>query len=159
MARRKIEQLPFLLILVSLCFFLHSCKPQEKTVPVPDIVMSRYKLIYPYAKNPSWIAYEKTYEVTFTQDGQIWTIVFTPDGAVDRTKLNTGKMPLPALVKDYVQENFAGQDIDQVLKVVNGFGTATWEVTVGDTSCLFSSDGHFMGLIWNNGNPEKGAAK
>lgn len=142
------------LILVQACG-----SPAEKTVPVPDLIQSRFKAIYPYAKNPSWVAYEKTFEVTFNQDNNEWIIVFTPDGAVDKTKLKTSVAPLPGLVREYVDQNLGGQDIDQVLKVVNAFGTQTWEITVGDTSCVFTSDGHFMGLLWNNGNPPAGESQ
>lgn len=141
-------------------FLVQACgSPAEKTVPVPDLIQSRFKAIYPYAKNPSWIAYEKTFEVTFTQDNNEWTIVFTPDGAVDKTKLKTSTAPLPGLVTEYVNQNLGGQPIDQVLKVVNAFGTQTWEISVGDTSCVFTSDGHFMGLLWNNGNPPAGGSQ
>lgn len=157
--KSKMKRLGFFLFLIGLTWaatsmmVVQSCSaPAEKTVPVPDLLQNRFKLIYPNAKNPSWIAYEKTYEVTFTQDNNEWTIVFTPDGAVDKTKLKTTPDPLPTLVKEYVDQNLGGQDIDQVLKVVNAFGTQTWEISVGDTSCVFTSDGHFMGLLWNNGN-------
>lgn len=130
------------------------CSPALPGVEVPELLLSRFKAIYPKAEDVAWEKGDGVYKVTFHYNESKLAIDFLPDGAVERTRMYIDEASLPATTLTFLSTTVPGQKINHATKNVDGFGAVTWEVSVGADTYLFSTKGDLMGLL-----PRKPAAK
>ncbi len=126
---------------------LVGCSPAVPRVDVPELLLSRFKAIYPKAESVSWEKADGFYTVTFQYNESKLAVDFLPDGAVERTKMYIDHTTLPAPTLAFLSTSLPGQKINHATKNVDGLGAVTWEVSVGADTYLFSTNGDLLGLL------------
>ena len=125
-------------------------KPEadKPKVDIPELILTRFANIYPTAEQPEWkFGKNRTFEVSFIQDKQDCRVTFLADGSVERTEVKADISSLPPQVSAFVSESLGVKKIDGASKVVDGFGTLTWKISINQADYLFSSDGQLIGKM------------
>jgi len=148
----RVRPTAFLFLFLAAITFWAGCSPavphaDSSHADVPELLLSRFTAIYPKAENVSWEKADGFYKVTFQYNKSKLAVDFLPDGAVERTKMYIDDTALPAATLAYLSTSLPGQKINHATKNVDGFGTVTWEVSVGADSYLFSTYGDLLGLL------------
>jgi|GEM_PF-1438868 len=110
---------------------------------IPAFITSRFGAIYPGATNVVWTSKDRSYEVAFTFKQTEFKVLFLEDGSVERTKTKAEISSVPEGITKYA----AGRSIKEALRVIDGFGTVTWEVKIGDVKYLFTQKGELLGQL------------
>jgi hypothetical protein len=146
--KRRTINLPLLFILVvSGAFLLPGCSSAQQQGDIPDLILRRFKAIYPNAQEASWQTIDGRYEVSFLQNKLEVAVQFLADGGVERTKVKSDVPSLPNGVADYVAQKLGGGTINSVHRIVDAYGSVTWEVMVGDVGYLFATNGELIGQL------------
>lgn len=114
-----------------------------KLSDVPDFIKSRFGAIYPGATDVKWTSLDRTYEVAFNFKQTQFKVLFLEDGSVERTKNKAEISSLPEGITNYA----SGRNISEALRVIDGFGTVTWEVKIGSMKYLFTQKGELLGML------------
>jgi putative PepSY-like beta-lactamase-inhibitor len=138
----KIHQI-FSLILFLL---LSSCSTSQTKPDVPELILTRFKALYPNAGKTVWEPENDKYEASFKSNGKEVTIVFAQDGGVEQTETEVETAALPPAVSEYVTKSLEGKKIEEAVKIVDAYGATTWEIEVGKQDYLFASNGEFIGM-------------
>jgi len=110
---------------------------------IPEFITSRFGAIYPGATDIVWISMDRSYEVAFNFEQTEFKVLFLEDGSVEQTKTKADISTLPEGISKY-----AGlRKITEAMRVIDGFGTLTWEVKLGDTRYLFTKSGELLGQL------------
>jgi len=127
-----------------------SSQPVTATQPVvsapseiPAFITSRFAAIYPGATDIVWTSKDRSYEVAFTFKQTEFKVLFLEDGSVEQTKTKVEKSTLPEGITKYARN----RNISEAMRVIDGFGTVTWEVKIGDTRYIFTQSGELLGQL------------
>jgi hypothetical protein len=145
--KRTINFTLLFLVALSAVFLYPGCSSAQPKADVPDLISRRFNAIYPNAQEASWETVTGGYEVTFFQNKTEVIVLFLEDGGVERTKVKSDTPSLPKAAADYIVQNLEGKEITSVYRIIDGFGTVTWEVRAGDMGYLFATNGGLMGQL------------
>jgi hypothetical protein len=139
--------LPFFisLLFTVLCFF--SCAQTPAQPEIPTLISSRFKAMYPEAKDIQWSLAGTAFQVSFTFRKTAFIMLFLEDGGVEWTKTKSDLAAMPEGITHYASTNLRGQTISEAWRVINGFGIVTWEVKAGTKKYLFNEQGQFLGML------------
>ena len=110
---------------------------------IPAFITSRFGAIYPGATDVVWTSKDRSYEVAFHFKQTEFKVLFLEDGSVERTKTKAEISTLPEGITKYAE----GRNIKEAMHVIDGFGTVTWEVKIGEVKYLFTQKGELLGQL------------
>lgn len=136
-----------LMVAVTTLFIYPGCSSAQPKSDIPDLISRRFKAIYPNAQEASWETLEGGYEVSFLQNKTNVIVLFLEDGGVERTKVKTDTLSLPKTTAEFIAQKLAGKEISSVYRIIDGYGSVTWEVNTDEAGYLFATNGELMGQL------------
>ena len=130
------------LILLASQLLLFSRLPPRRQ-KFQHLLLPVFGAIYPGATDVIWTIKDRSYEVAFNFKQTEFKVLFLEDGSVERTKTKVEISTLPEGVTNYAR----GRNLTEALRVIDGFGTVTWEVKIGDVKYLFTQKGELLGQL------------
>lgn len=114
---------------------------------IPSSVATAFAKSHPHAKNVKWDKEGANYEVSFDEQKEEISIVYSADGSVMEieTEIEWNKLPEP--IKQTLKKDFSDYKLKEYAKIVSGKGV-TYEVEVSQKKqsydLLFDVNGVFL---------------
>ena len=126
--------------------FLFSSLQAQKIKPsaLPDVVLTKFSLIYPDASRTAWTQETDHFQVEFKNDKKNTTAVFTSEGKLflTRTEIRTSALPEPAL--EFLRKEDNEVRIEAAFIVQDHRGVITFNASIDDKPFVFDWTGQHM---------------
>lgn len=126
----------FLLFAFLLLPFFQSAQDLKKE-QVPQSVQKAFEQRYPQIKKTSWEREDGNYEVEFHQNGKEVEICFDGEGNWLQTATEMDPKELPEKVKAFLQTNYTGYKIKELMHIKTGKNETYYELELrkGRSEC------------------------
>jgi len=130
------------LFIASVTGLFFSCSGSDK---IPPAARAAFIKEFPKAINVDWDKEEDgSLEANFEQDGKHNSATFFADGKLKEVELEIMETALPALVNQYVQENYPDTKIKAAAQITDAAGKITYEVEVSGKQLFFDAIGNLL---------------
>jgi len=133
--------LTFLVILFSIPLITAQ---QNEPVAVPDVVMDRFTLLYPDARNIEWQIIKDNYKADFKNDKVTTMALIAWDGSMLKTETEIKIGALPETAIDYMAQNYPSIKIDQASIIEDKDGVITFEAVLDKVDLTFDCTGQVL---------------
>lgn len=130
--------------------FANAQKVSDKEVPTA--VKNTLQKSYPNAKEIKWEKEKANYEAGFENKETEYSVLIDVLGNILETEIEIKVNALPAMAKEYVSKNYAGQKIKEATKITDNKGVVTYEAEIKGKDLIFDSNGNFIKIETENGN-------
>ena len=133
-----------------------------ETSEVPSVVIAALKKDYPYAINVKWETQDGMYQASFKfeiEDGMYegsprivkveMAVVYSDKGIMALTETSVEVSSLPVGVREYFVKKVPNGEISEASKIVNSYGSVSYEVEVNNEDYIFNGDGKFLRKVSN----------
>ncbi len=115
-----------------------------QTKDVPDAVRMSLHKRYPNASKVEWENEKGNYEASFELSEAEYSILLNNTGSILETEVEITTDELPANIKAYVSEHYAGQKIKEAARITDAKGNVSYEAEIKGKELIFDSTGNFI---------------
>lgn len=144
-----------ILLLLPLWMIVFGCTADRSTVTTPEALVTKFKSLYPDAKDVTWEMEDSLYEASFRQDTVKKSVTLNPDGTVRFMETDISPDSLPQAVKDYVVQQAGGKKISGAAMITYADGHFAYEAEVEKLDYLFDGAGQYLSVETEEGEEEE----
>ncbi len=121
--------------------FLASCGNNASNIPAN--VKANFQKDFP-GVNAKWDKEDSGFEASFKQNNKIMSATYDANGNKLETEQDIDAASLPQNIKDYVSQNYKGENIKEAAIITKANGEENYEAEVKETDLLFTKEGQFI---------------
>jgi len=130
-------------LLIGGSILLAACSQRLSDLKVPTAVKYSFAKDFP-GNTPKWDKEDSNYEATFKMDGKTMSALYNENGNGQETETDIDITKLPAIVTDYISQNYKGEKIKEAALITKASGEVNYEAEVNGMDLLFTKDGKFI---------------
>lgn len=132
----------FLFIGLTAILALTSCNESKKA---PQEVQTALESLYPGISKVDWDDEDHSkWEAEFKNNGIKTTATFNADGSLVEVEEEIALSDFPKAAADYVQQNFSGEKVKEIVRITDAKGIVTYEAEVKDVELVFNASGNLI---------------
>lgn len=132
------------LLVLSVFICLSGMAQKINVSQVPEPVLSKFKMLYPDAKNVTWEKEELNYKCLCTFHGVNIAVRLDEKGNLLEKQTEINVTELPVKVYGYVLNHYPGKKISKALKIEDGEGKTTCMAETVDADLFFDPEGNLL---------------
>jgi hypothetical protein len=121
--------------------FLASCG--NNVLNVPANAKANFEKDFP-GVNAKWNKEDSSFEASFKQNNNTMSATYDTNGNKLETEQDIDAAALPQTIKDYVSQNYKGENIKEAAIITKANGEVNYEAEVKEKDLLFTKDGQFI---------------
>ncbi len=110
----------------------------------PILAKTAFAKNFPGASKIKWEKENGNYEVSFVQNGQELSALYTAKGIMTESEKEIKVAELPASILEYMKGHYKGVTVKGAARITKADGTIVYEAAIKGKDVLFDANGRFL---------------
>lgn len=130
--------------LLVIAVLLVSLQVSAQKPVAPEAAMTAFTKAYPGATKVKWEKEGSNYEVSFMQNGNELSAIYSGKGILQEDEKEIKVSALPAAVLNYMKEHYKGVTVKGAAKITKADGSIQYEAAIKGKDVIFDANGKFL---------------